>query len=48
MQGEANPVFGIERHGFDHIPEHERAMTLRDTAYFWVGRTPTCSSSRSA
>jgi nucleobase:cation symporter-1, NCS1 family len=37
MEGEANPVFGIERHGFDHIPEDERAMTLRDTAYFWVG-----------
>src|SRR6478735_4935470 len=37
MDGKANPVFGIERHGFDHIPEHERAMTLRDTAYFWVG-----------
>jgi NCS1 family nucleobase:cation symporter-1 len=37
MQPEANPIFGIERHGFDHIPEGERAMTLRETAYFWVG-----------
>jgi nucleobase:cation symporter-1, NCS1 family len=34
---EANPVFGIERHGFDHIPEDERSMTMRETAYFWVG-----------
>ena len=33
----ANPVFGIERHGFDHIPERERTMTMRQTAYFWVG-----------
>ncbi len=33
----ANPVFGIERHGFDHIPEADRTMTMRDTAYFWVG-----------
>ena len=23
--------------GFDHIPEGERTMTLRETAYFWVG-----------
>ena len=34
---ESNPVFGIERRGFDHIPEAERTMTLRETAYFWVG-----------
>jgi purine-cytosine permease-like protein len=34
---EANPVFGLERHGFDHIPEAERTMTMRETAYFWVG-----------
>jgi purine-cytosine permease-like protein len=27
----------LERRGFDHIPEGERRMTLRDTAYFWVG-----------
>lgn len=32
-----NPVFGVERHGFDHIPDDERTMTLRETAYFWVG-----------
>ena len=32
----SNPVFGIERHGFDHIPEAERTMTLHETAYFWV------------
>jgi nucleobase:cation symporter-1, NCS1 family len=30
-------VFGVERHGFDHIPEAERRMTLSETAYFWVG-----------
>ena len=34
---ESNPVFGLERRGFDHIPEDERTMTLRETAYFWVG-----------
>jgi purine-cytosine permease-like protein len=33
----ANPVFGIEQRGFDHIPEDERTMTLGQTAYFWVG-----------
>ena len=33
----SNPVFGLEQHGFDHIPEAERTMTLRDLAYFWVG-----------
>lgn len=27
----------MERHGFDHIPDGERAMTLSETAYFWVG-----------
>jgi len=32
-----NPLFGVERHGFEHIPERERAMTLRDTAFLWVG-----------
>jgi nucleobase:cation symporter-1, NCS1 family len=30
-------VFGIERRGFDHVPEDERTMTMRETAYFWVG-----------
>jgi purine-cytosine permease-like protein len=38
MQTEApNPVFGLERRGFDHIPERERNMTLRQTAYLWLG-----------
>jgi NCS1 family nucleobase:cation symporter-1 len=32
-----NPRFGVERRGFDHIPEGERGMTLRETGYFWVG-----------
>jgi purine-cytosine permease-like protein len=32
-----NPRFGVERRGFDHIPEGERTMTLRETGYFWVG-----------
>jgi purine-cytosine permease-like protein len=33
----SNPRFGVERRGFDHIPERERGMTLRETGYFWVG-----------
>jgi NCS1 family nucleobase:cation symporter-1 len=33
----SNPVFGVEQRGFDHIPESERTMTLRETACFWVG-----------
>jgi nucleobase:cation symporter-1, NCS1 family len=33
----ANPLFGVEQRGFDHIPEPERTMTLRETAFFWVG-----------
>jgi purine-cytosine permease-like protein len=33
----ANPVFGIERHGFEHIPEADRAMTLRETSFLWIG-----------
>jgi NCS1 family nucleobase:cation symporter-1 len=37
MEPESNPVFRLERRGFDHIPENERTMTLRGTAYFWVG-----------
>jgi nucleobase:cation symporter-1, NCS1 family len=36
-QTEQNPVFGVERHGFDYIPEAERTMTLSETAFFWVG-----------
>ena len=34
---EAEQPFRLERRGFDHIPEAERTMTLRETAYFWVG-----------
>ncbi|WP_395693463.1 purine-cytosine permease family protein [Nocardioides sp.] len=34
---DANPLFGVETHGFEHIPEAERKMTLRETAFFWVG-----------
>jgi nucleobase:cation symporter-1, NCS1 family len=37
MRSDANPVFGLELHGFDHIPESERRMTLKETNYFWVG-----------
>lgn len=33
----ANPVFGLERHGFEHIPEGDRAMTLRETSFLWIG-----------
>jgi purine-cytosine permease-like protein len=33
----ANPIFGVERHGFEHIPEADRTMTLRETAFLWVG-----------
>jgi nucleobase:cation symporter-1, NCS1 family len=35
LQG--NPVFGIEGHGFDYIPESERNLSLRDFALFWIG-----------
>src|SRR5919206_717839 len=34
---EANPLFGVEAHGFEHIPELDRRMTLREAAFFWVG-----------
>jgi purine-cytosine permease-like protein len=30
-------AFELERRGFEPIPEGERRMTVRDTAYFWVG-----------
>ncbi len=33
----SNPVFGVEVRGFDHIPEPERNMTLRQVDWFWVG-----------
>ena len=32
-----NEVFEIEVRGFDHIPETERNMTLRQVDYLWVG-----------
>jgi nucleobase:cation symporter-1, NCS1 family len=34
---DANPLFGLETHGFDHIPEADRKMTLREANFFWVG-----------
>jgi nucleobase:cation symporter-1, NCS1 family len=34
---DANPLFGVETHGFEHIPEADRTMTLRETKWFWVG-----------
>jgi len=33
----SNEVFEIEVRGFDHIPEPERNMTLRQVDYLWVG-----------
>jgi nucleobase:cation symporter-1, NCS1 family len=36
-QDAGNPLFGVERRGFDHVPERDRSMTLRQTAWFWVG-----------
>ena len=32
-----NPVFGLELRGFDHIPEAERNMTLKDVGPMWLG-----------
>jgi purine-cytosine permease-like protein len=37
MAEELNPVFGVEHHGFDHIPEAERNMTIRDLSATWMG-----------
>lgn len=34
---DANPLFGVETHGFDHIPEADRKMTLGEARFFWVG-----------
>jgi nucleobase:cation symporter-1, NCS1 family len=34
---EGNPTFGIEQHGFDHIPEADRNLTIAGFALFWVG-----------
>jgi len=33
----SNEVFDIEVRGFDHIPEPERNMTLRQVDHLWVG-----------
>jgi nucleobase:cation symporter-1, NCS1 family len=33
----ANPRFGLEQRGFEHIPEAERTMTLPQAALFWIG-----------
>lgn len=30
-------IFDVEQRGFDHIPDGERHMSIRDTAFFWVG-----------
>jgi NCS1 family nucleobase:cation symporter-1 len=35
----SNEVFGIEVRGFDHIPEPERNMTLRQVDLFWVANS---------
>ncbi|MGW1994882.1 purine-cytosine permease family protein [Embleya sp. NPDC001921] len=37
QENSANPVFGVETHGFEHIPEADRTMTFRETRFFWVG-----------
>jgi NCS1 family nucleobase:cation symporter-1 len=34
-----NEVFAIEVRGFDHIPEPERNMTLRQVDHFWFGNS---------
>lgn len=34
---DGNPRFGVEVRGFDHIPEAERNMTLRDVGPMWLG-----------
>jgi NCS1 family nucleobase:cation symporter-1 len=34
-----NEVFGMEIRGFDHIPEAERNMTLRQVGVFWVANS---------
>jgi purine-cytosine permease-like protein len=35
----SNEVFEIEVRGFDHIPEAERNMTLRQVDHLWVGNS---------
>jgi purine-cytosine permease-like protein len=34
-----NEAFGVEVRGFDHIPEAERNMTLRQVDQFWVANS---------
>lgn len=34
-----NDVFGMEVRGFDHIPEPERNMTLRQVDIFWIANS---------
>jgi nucleobase:cation symporter-1, NCS1 family len=31
-----NPVFGLETHGFDYIPESDRKMNLAELGWFWI------------
>jgi nucleobase:cation symporter-1, NCS1 family len=33
----SNPVFGVEVRGFDHIPDAERNMTLKQVGLLWLG-----------
>lgn len=33
----ANPLFSVETHGIDHIPERERRLTVPDLAKAWLG-----------
>ncbi len=35
----SNEAFGMEVRGFDHIPEAERNMTLRQVGVFWVANS---------
>ena len=35
----SNDAFAVEVRGFDHIPEAERNMTLRQVDHFWVGNS---------
>jgi nucleobase:cation symporter-1, NCS1 family len=35
----SNEAFGMEVRGFDHIPEAERNMTLRQVGIFWVANS---------
>ena len=37
VMAHGNAVFGLEARGFDHIPEAERNMTLRQVGPMWLG-----------